>query len=575
MTMSLALSVSAEEDADTVFVNGNIITVDDDFNIVESLAITNDRFSYVGSSEDAKHQIGLNTRVVDLDGKTVVPGFIDGHAHMDREGLKFILPSMHGARSVDDVLSVIAKEVRTKEPGEWIVTMPIGDYPYFANGSDSLEERRYPTRWDLDRVAPHNPVYIKGSWYYWSGRSPIVSIANSYALRLAGIDKDSAPPHDKIEIVRDETSGEPNGIFKETGAIGSVEYSLMHIVPKFSASQREAALRDSMRRYNAVGTTSVYEGHGLSPVVIRAYKNIKENGDLTVRSHLVMSPTWDASPGVDLEKALRSWTEYATGKGLGDDMLAISGIHVSAAESIQDDVRRNASSNPGWAGYSVDSILPPNSGSLHDLYQASAGSNLRINAITYNDPTLDEGLTILEEISREVAIADQRTVFQHLTFVTARNIERMKSLGVIPVLVPGTTIWKNGLGRTKDLPNAESQTYVPLQSFVDNDLRFVIATDNVPIEPLKTIWGAVARKDLETGHIIAPGQRISREDALKAFTINGAYLTFEEKMKGSIEVGKLADMAVLSADLLSVSEDEIADIQVLMTIVGGKTVYQQ
>ena len=559
---------------DTVFINGKIVTVDAQFSIVEAVAITDGTFSAVGTSREIKELVGPATEVIDLQGKTVVPGFIDGHAHMDREGLKFILPSMHGVRSIEDILNVIAEEVRNKKPGEWIVTMPIGDYPYFASGPELLEEQRYPTRWDLDRVAPDNPVYIKGIWYYWSGKSPIVSIANSFALRLAGITKHTAPPHAGVEIGRNDIDGEPNGIFRESGAVGTVEYSLMQVAPRFSPEQRLAALKDSMRRYNAAGTTSVYEGHGLSPVVIRAYKELWKKDELSVRSHLVMSPTWDAGPGVPLDRALGNWAEYASGRGLGDDMLRISGIHVAVGDSLQDDIRKNASSNPGWAGYSVDSILPPDRGSLYDLIHASARIGLRVNAITYNGATLEEGLTALEKVNKEIPIGDSRFVLQHLGFVTENHLVRLKALGIIPVIVPGTTIWKNGLRRTKDLTDAAAGTYVPLRSFVDKSVPFVFATDNVPIEPVKTMWGAVTRKDAITGQVVVRDQRISRADALRAFTINGAYLTFEEEKKGSIEAGKFADLAVLSADLMTVPDDEIRNIKVLMTVVGGITVYR-
>ena len=559
--------------ADTIFVNGKILTVDEQFSIVEALAITDGKFSAVGKTNEINELAGPATEIIDLRGLTVVPGFIDGHAHMDREGLKHILPSMHGVRSIDDILDVIEKEVRNKKPGEWIVTMPIGDYPYFSSGSDLLREQRYPTRWDLDRVAPENPVYIKGIWYYWSGRSPIVSIANSYALRLAGITKDTKPPHAGVDIGKDDKTGEPNGIFRETGAIGTIEYSLMRLAPRFSPGQRQAALKDSMRRYNAAGTTSVFEGHGLSPVVIRAYKKLWEDDEMTVRSHLVMSPTWDASPGVPLEKALASWAEYASGRGLGDDMLGISSIHVAVGDSVQDDIRKNDSSNPGWAGYSVDSILPTDRGCFQTLVYAAAKSDLRINVITYNEVTLERGLSAVEEISKEMMISDRRFVFQHLSFVSEDHLKRLKALGIVPVIMPGTTLWKNGLKRTENLSDEDANTYVPLQSFVDQGIPFVFATDNVPIEPLKTMWGAITRKDMETGTVIASDQRLSRSDALRAFTINGAYLTFEEDKKGSIEVGKFADLAVLSADLMTVPADDIYDIQVLKTVVGGVTVF--
>ena len=571
-----AISISdvfASGPADTVFINGNIVTVDAEFSIVEAIAITDGKFSAVGTNNDISDLAGPATDVIDLQGKTVVPGFIDGHAHMDREGLKHILPSMHGVRSIADVLDVIAEEVRNKEAGEWIVTMPIGDYPYFASGSALLAEQRYPTRWDLDQVAPDNPVYIKGIWYYWSGKTPIVSIANSYALRLAGITKDSLPPHAGIEIGKDDISGEPNGIFRETGAIGTVEYSLMQVAPRFSYAQRLAALKDSMRRYNAAGTTSVYEGHGISPVVIRAYKELREKDELTVRSHLVLSPTWDAAPDVAIDRVLDNWAAYA-GQGLGDDMLRISGIHTAVGDSPLDDIRKRASSNPGWAGYSVDSILHSDRASLHGLILASVRAGLRVNGITHNAATLDEYLSALEKVNEEIPIRDLRFVLQHLSFVSDENLARLKELGIISVIVPGTTIWKNGLRRTMDLTDAEASTYVPLKSFLEHGVPFVFATDNVPIEPMKTLWGAITRKDLTTGQIVVEDQIISRADALRAFTINSAYLSFEEDKKGSIEVGKFADLAVLSADLLTVPADEVHDIQVLQTMVGGITVFK-
>ena len=184
-------------------------------------------------------------------------------------------------------------------------------------------------------------------------------------------------------------------------------------------------------------------------------------------------------------------------------MLRISGIHITVGDSPADDIRKNASANPGWAGYSVDSIFPTDKASLYDLYYASVKAGLRINAITYNDATLEAGLTALEKINANISISDRRFNFQHLSFVTEEKLARLKALGIVPVVVPGTTIWKNGLGRTIDLPKSEADTYVPLQSFVDEGIPFAFATDNVPIEPLKTLWGAITRKDAATGQVIA------------------------------------------------------------------------
>ncbi|MDP7236274.1 MAG: amidohydrolase family protein [Candidatus Latescibacteria bacterium] len=341
------VSAQTSDFYDKILVNGHIITVDKSFRIAEAVAIRDGRFIAIGSNKAIESLADPNVEVIDLKGRTVVPGFIDGHAHMDREGLKFILPSLDGVRSIDDILEVIKQEVEKKKPGEWIATMPIGDYPNYPGGSDRLKEKRYPTRWDLDRVAPDNPVYIKGIWFYWSGKPPIVSIANSYALKLAGITRDTQGLHPGMTIVKEPESGEPNGIFEELGTIGTIEYSLMKIVPRFSHEQRVAALEYSMHQYNAAGTTSIYEGHGLAPAVIRAYKELWENKEMSVRSHLTVSPAWDAVPGAHPEMVLRDWAIYAGGRGLGDDMLKISGIYTAVGSSLQDNIRRKDSPYPG------------------------------------------------------------------------------------------------------------------------------------------------------------------------------------------------------------------------------------
>ena len=560
--------------ADAVFLNGKIITVDDQFSIVEAMAVSDDRFIAVGTNEAMDGFTGPETEVIDLKGRTVVPGFIDGHAHMDREGLKFILPSMDGVRSIDDILDVIEKEVKRKKPGEWIVTMPIGDYPKFAGGSELLAEGRYPTRWDLDRVAPDNPVYIKGIWFWWTGIPPIVSIANSYALRLAGITKDTVPPYAGIEIVVDKESGEPNGIFRETGTIGTLEYSLMYAAPRFSHEQRVAGLKDSMRRYNAAGTTSIYEGHGISPVIIRAYEQLHQIDELTVRSHLVMSPTWDVAPGSDIDKTVGDWARYTSGRGVGDDILRVSGIHAVAGSSLQNDIRRKASTNPGWAGYSTDSMLRQQRGSLTDLLLAATNAGLHVNAITHTAELLEEYLVALEDVDEQVSIRDRRFVLQHLSFVSEDHQNRIKALGILPTFLPGKTMWNTGLKRTKGVDEATVNTFLPLRSLTNKGIRFAFATDNVPIDPLHTLGAAVTRRDGASGKVIAPDQIISRENALRAFTISAAALSFDERSKGSIEVGKLADLAVLSADYLTVPADEIRHIDVLMTVVGGEIVYR-
>jgi predicted amidohydrolase YtcJ len=558
---------------DTVFLNGKIVTVDKNFTVAEAVAIKDGKFVGVGTNEEIRKMAGPKSRTIDLAGKTVLPGFIDGHAHMDREGLKFLHPSLDGAKSVAEIVKIVEREVKTKKPGEWVVTMPIGDYPYYLDGPEALAEKRLPNRWDLDRVAPNNPVYIRGIWYYWRSKPPIVSVANSYALKLAGVTRASVPPHPGVEIGRDFATGEPNGIFLEWGVNDTVEFSLMKVVPRFSHKDRVEGLKKSMERYNAVGTTGVYEGHGISSETLRAYKELWEKGELTVRSGLVISPAWDAVPQAKIDEVLRDWAAYASGIGIGDDMLRLSGIWATVDNAPPIAIRRKERPYTAWAGYGVDQFLPPDRGSLQELIAAAAKANLRPNAITAAVPLLDAYLRAFEEINKSIPIKDRRFVVEHLSTVTEAQMDKIKELGVVVTVIPGSNIWKWGSESIKGVKDPNS--FVPLKRYVEKGIPFVLSTDNVPIEPLHTLWVTVARKDRVTGQVIAPSQRLTREEALRAMTINGAYLTFEEDKKGSIEVGKLADLAVLDKDYLSVPEDEIQHIRVMMTVVGGKVVYER
>ena len=563
-------AASLDPAPDTILLNGKIVTVDADFTIVEAIAIKDGRFVGVGGDEEIRALAGEATEVRDLQGKTVVPGLFDGHAHMDREGLKTLHPSLTGARSIDDILAIVERAVSETEPGEWVITMPVGDSPYYLNVPGILAEGRYPSRWDLDRVSPDNPVYIRGIWYFWRGEPPIVSIANSRALELAGITRDTVPPHPGLEIVKDDT-GEPTGVFIESGTLGTMEFSLMKAAPRFTHEQRVEALRESMRRYNSVGTTGVFEGHGVSSVVMNAYKELWERDEMTVRSTLVVSPSWGAAPEAAIGEVLRDWGTYAGGSGIGDDMLKLSGIYAAVGTSPQFEIRSRERPYPGWAGYGVDHTLPPDRGSLRELILGAAGANLRPSAVARAE-NFESYLDAFEQANAQVPISDRRFVLVHVGYADEAQQDQIKRLGVVPTIHAGF-LWKRGLANTAAASDEQLNNYLPLRSYVEKGIPFVMATDNVPVNPLRALWAAVARKDEATGTVIAPEQKISREDALRAMTINGAYLAFAEHERGSIELGKLADLVVLAGDLLTVPEDEIKDLEVLMTMVGGNVVY--
>ena len=259
--------------------------------IAQSVAIHGNRILAIGSDDDMAALATPSTQRVNLAGRTVIPGMTDGHAHLDREGLRKHLPSLQGARSIDDILDRIAHEVRRTPPGTWIVTQPIGEPPEYPDPAAGLREGRYPTRHDLDRVSPDHPVYIRPIWGYWRNRAPLVSIANTLALRLAGIDRHTVPPSPDITLGRD-ANGDPDGTFSEATLVPIVEHSLMRVAPGFSAAQRASGLRSAMRAYNAVGTTAVFEGHGVAGEVIAAYRDVANQGAATVRATLTFSPRW-------------------------------------------------------------------------------------------------------------------------------------------------------------------------------------------------------------------------------------------------------------------------------------------
>src|SRR5512144_2088709 len=272
--------------ADLILTGGKILTLDPQSRVVQALAVRGDRIAALGADGDIARLAGPGTRRIDLGGRLAVPGLIDGHAHMDREGLKQRRPSLAGARSIDDILDIVAGLVRRAAPGEWIVTMPIGEPPMYEGVPGNLREGRWPTRHDLDRAAPDHPVYIRAIWGHWRNTLPLVSIANTRALARAGIDRDTRPPAPSIEIQRD-ARGEPTGVLIEHTYKPLVEHTLMAVAPRFTLEDRVAGLAESMRIYNRCGTTSVFEGHGISAEVLAAYQALRERGRPSVRAHLL------------------------------------------------------------------------------------------------------------------------------------------------------------------------------------------------------------------------------------------------------------------------------------------------
>ena len=559
--------------ADRIYYNGKVLTVDERFTIVSALATSGERIFAAGDDVEILALAHPWTERIDLRGRTLMPGLIDAHAHMDREGLKDVWPSLAGAKSVGDILDKITELAREARPGAWIVTMPIGQPPSYWDVPGNLKENRWPTRWELDEAAPENPVFIRPIWGFWRHKLPLVSIANSRALAACGIDRDTKPPCEAVVIERD-ASGEPNGIFTEWTYMSVVEMTLMRGAGGFTHEDRVAALERSMRAYNAAGTTSVFEEHGVAGEVLAAYRALRERGALPVRANLVFSPSWSTIAGAPLATLLGSWAAWLGGRGLGDDHLRIGGLYVlldaegdGPRSPVENTLRASANPYTGWAGFHYDAGLPRER--LKEVLLQAARNDIRCIGLT------SDLLELYEEVDRVVPIRDKRWIIGHISVLTQDQISRMRDLGLAVTMHTNRYIWRTGSRVLDEIGPTNENTISPLANLKQAGIPFCLATDNIPVSLFYPIWEAVARVDRASGRVIAPNQKISREDAIRAATINGAYLTFDEKVKGSIEPGKLADFICLAEDPLRVDEERLKDLAPDFVVVSGRTVYER
>jgi predicted amidohydrolase YtcJ len=554
--------------ATLVLRHGKVITVDRHDTIAEAVAIDGDTILHVGGSAEMQPFIGPETRVIELRGACVIPGLIDAHAHMDREGLRHLFPSLAGAQSVREITDRIAREVATKPADEWLVTAPLGTPPYHFDVAEMLAENRVPTRWDLDTVAPQHPVYIQAIWGYW-GWPPLVSVLNSRALERCGIGRQTQPPWEGVEICRDH-QGEPTGVILEHNFVPTLEFTLLEQAPRLTIAQRTQGLKLSMQRFNAAGTTSIYEGHGIDPDLMLTYKHLWAEGAMTVRSHVLFTPP--SKPTYDLREQIEDWARMASGRGIGDDWLRVGGVcfQLSGHRTVAE-LRRRAKPYTSWAGHYHDPVTPAE---LRELVLIAAQNDLRVCVLADQIANVDAVLAAFEEADQRVGIGDKRYVIQHLQFATPRQLDRMQALGLVIGVHPNNHIWKRGKRHLTPEGRQQIDRVTPLRDLIDRGIPVTVETDGSPFELLHAIWVLLARRERETGEVIAGYQRVSRQEVLRAATLNGAYLTFEEDKKGSIEPGKWADVVVLDDDLLALPEDRLKDLAVRMTVVGGRLVYE-
>jgi predicted amidohydrolase YtcJ len=562
---------------DTILHNGKIVTVDDDFSMADAVAIRNGKFLKVGRNDEIRELAGPNTREIDLDNRMVVPGFIDTHPHVLHEGE--LLPtafSLSGLSSIEEIKKLIAEKVKTTPPGEWIVTMPMGEPPYYHNHSVPtilLKEKRYPTRWDLDEVSPDNPVYISAPM----SKSPSTAVLNSNGLKRMNVTKDTPAEQDGVEIVKDADTGEPNGQLHGMQMLSQSSpfyWKLASMLPQPTFEIMIEGVKQIIKERSEAGITAVYECHLTTTKELLLAKRLWENGELPMRIYFAYE--------VDAKKSLEeieSWMQdlaHATGSGFGDDRLKIGGITVSIDGMAQFGAALMNKPYKTWDGRMTKGEMSIPLEKLKQIALLAARNDLRFNFCVSGDRSADIALEVFEETNKVIPIKDKRWLLQHIMLPTLKNIRKCAKLGAV-VTTSSTIEWGRGkkeyVGRFGDWGYVD--IVAPFRDWLDAGVVVAQSTDFGPFEPMFTIWQSLKRIDGRTGEsLMTPHKKISREEAIRIYTINGAKCLFWEDKLGSIEPGKLADLVVLEKDILTCPVDEIKDTRVLLTMVQGDVVYE-
>jgi predicted amidohydrolase YtcJ len=536
---------------ETILINGKIVTLDARSDIAEAVAIRDGKFLAVGSNRQIEALAGKDTTTIDLKGRTVLPGLIDTHAHLENAGtVKYTVP-LGRARSVAEALDLIKAMVGKTKPGDWV--RGAGWHP-----PAQLKERRYLTRQEIDSVAPDNPVFLPTVGHF--------SMANSYALRLANISRDTPNPLGG-EIEKDK-NGDPTGLLSE-----SAQHIVAAIVPPYPFDLRVTQLRDAMAYFNSYGITSVVAG-AVDPRDFRAYQAIWAKHEMTTRVSAMYLPTGESVPTESLEDWEKFFKEAGVSSGFGDDWLDLAAIGELSTDGGMT-LRTAFTRDPYPDDPTFHGTMNTTPERLNQLVAIANRYDWRVGLHAVGDAAVDKSLDAFAYADKEKSIRDRRFILIHGSLMRPDQMARAKALGV-RVDVQSTFMWNKAETVARFLGKETADRAVPARSMIDVlGIENVGAGTDYPVnvlDPFVNIYVAVTRKDMN-GVVYGKEQAITREEALRLYTISAAGYTFSEARKGSIEPGKFADMVVISDDILTVPDEAIKHIKAVETIVGGKTVF--
>ncbi len=518
----------------------------------EAIAITAGRIIEVGSNEQVMAQAGRNTKVIRLGGRLVVPGFIDSHVHFMGGGFQLLQLELKNTKSNAEFVRLIAEKAKTLPSGHW---MRGGNWDEEAWPSATL-----PTRWDIDSVTSQTPVFLTR----YDGHA---ALANSVALRLAGVTKDTEEPADGV-IVRDPATGEPTGVLKD-GAMALVT----RVIPRPSDAEMEQALRAALREANRLGVTSVHNittdtesSTGSFAGEIRLLRRAEREGWLTVRQYAIIPIAhWKRLGDVGISEGMGSdWLKLGAVKGFADGSLA---SRTAWMFDPYDDA-------PQIWGLPMSLMDPP--AKMEQLVREMQDAQIQSCIHAIGDRAVAELLDLYARIGGASAAA-ARFRIEHAQHVRPEDFARFTKLGVIAAMQPYHAI-DDGRWAEKRLGAKRSRTSYAWRSMLDAGAPLAFGSDwpVAPLSPLLGIYAAVTRATLDGKHPQGwvPEERLTVEEALRAYTTGSAFAAFEESEKGTISPGKLADLVVLSDDIFTIPPARIQDVSVKMTVVGGKVVYE-
>jgi predicted amidohydrolase YtcJ len=527
---------------DAIYYNANVVTVDDQFSYAQAVAITGDRFTAVGANDAVRRLAGPNTRQVDLRGMTVIPGLTDNHLHNAGGGPGVDLSR---ARSIADVLSAVGDRVKRAEPGEVVIS-----------NSDwheaQLKEQRLPLRRDLDTVAPMTPVVIvRGGHEY---------ILNSAALAKWNISGTTSSPSGGRITQYDD--GELNGELVDTAR------SLVTL-PAEKPRTLEQRIQDQIAEYNklhAVGLTAVrHPGDSIDNYRMR--KEMERRGVLTMRVTQLLR--LGGTPAA-IEQTLKS---SGLSPGDGDALLRLGGMKMMVDGGFEGGFMREPYEEPYGEGGTFRGLQITPQDRFNETVKLYNRLGWRVFTHAVGDAAIDEVLAGYESANTEASIVGKRWGIEHAFIGRPDHLARMKALGLLLSLQDH--LYLAGPSLVKYWGRERAFLTTPVKLYLDAGLPVSGGTDSsvVPYSPLWAIYHFVTR-DTITGGPMGVDQKISREDALRMVTRNHWYLTFEENSKGVIAAGRYADMVVLPEDIMTVPPKRIEQMQVMMTMVGGKVVYR-